>query len=58
MEKNITMSENLMMIRDPNTFFFNFDWSKLVDENLKHELYNKQWIIRKKKQDLTTIVKI
>ena len=25
-----------MMIADPKTFCFNFDWSKDVDENLKH----------------------
>ena len=25
------------MIRDPKTFCFNFDWTKDVDENLKHE---------------------
>ena len=25
------------VIRDPKTFFFNFDWPKDVDENLKHE---------------------
>ena len=25
------------MIRDPKTFYFNFNWSKDVDENLKHE---------------------
>ena len=26
------------MIRDPKTFYFNFDWPKYVDENLKHEI--------------------
>ena len=25
-------------MRDPNTFCFNFDWPKDVDENLKHEI--------------------
>ena len=25
------------VIRDPKTFFFNFDWPKDVDENLKYE---------------------
>ena len=24
------------MITDPKTFYFDFDWSKNVDENLKH----------------------
>ena len=28
----------MIMIRDPKTFCFNFDWSKDVDENLKHEI--------------------
>ena len=27
----------MIVIRDPNTFCFNFDLSKDVDENLKHE---------------------
>ena len=26
------------MIRDPKSFFFNFDWPKNVDENLKHKI--------------------
>ena len=26
------------MIRDPKRFYFNFDWPKHVDENLKHEI--------------------
>ena len=25
------------MIKDPKTFYFDFDWPKDVDENLKHE---------------------
>ena len=28
---------NVVAIRDPKTFSFNFDWSKYVDEDLKHE---------------------
>ena len=32
------MEENTIVIRDPETFFFNFDWSKHVAENLKHEI--------------------
>ena len=30
------MEENMIVIRDPKTFCFNFDWPKYVDENLKH----------------------
>ena len=32
------MEENMIVIRDPKTFCFNFDWPKDVDENLKYEL--------------------
>ena len=32
------MEENIIMIRDPKTFCFNFDLPKYVDENLKHEI--------------------
>ena len=32
------MEENLIVIREPKTFCFNFDWPKDVDENLKHEI--------------------
>ena len=28
----------MIMIRDPKTFCFHFDWHKGVDENLKHEI--------------------
>ena len=31
------MEENMIVIRDPKTFCFNFDWLKDVNENLKHE---------------------
>ena len=38
----------MIVIRDPKTFSFNFDWPKYVDENLKHEIeliyYKKQRI--------------
>ena len=30
------MKENNIVIRDPKTFYFDFDWPKVVDENLKH----------------------
>ena len=32
------MEENMIVIRDPKTFYFDFDWLKDVDENLKHEI--------------------
>ena len=32
------MEENMIVIRDPKTFCFNFDWPEVVDENLKHEI--------------------
>ena len=28
----------MIVIKDPKTFCFNFNWSKDVDENLKHEI--------------------
>ena len=28
----------MIVIRDPKTFCFNFDWLKYVDESLKHEI--------------------
>ena len=31
------MEEKIKVIRDPKTFFFNFDWPKDVDENWTHE---------------------
>ena len=31
------MEENLIVIRDPKTFCFDFDRPKYVDENLKYE---------------------
>ena len=38
----------MIMIRDPKTFYFDFDWPKDVDENLKHEIE----FIRKSNQSL------
>ena len=32
------MKESIIVIRDPKTICFNFDWPKDVDENLKHEI--------------------
>ena len=34
----IIMDKNMIVIRDPKTFCFNFDLPKDVDENLKHEI--------------------
>ena len=28
----------MVVIREPQNFYFNFDWPKKVDENLKHEM--------------------
>ena len=32
------MEETMIVIRDSKTFCFDFDWSKYVNENLKHEI--------------------
>ena len=32
------MEENMIVIRDPKTFCFNFDCPKDVDDNLKHKI--------------------
>ena len=32
------MEENMIVIREHKTFYFDFDWSNSVDENLKHEI--------------------
>ena len=34
----IIMEENMIVIRDLKTFYFDFDWPKNVDENLKHKI--------------------
>ena len=31
------MEENMIVIRDPKTYYFDFDWPKDADENLKHK---------------------
>ena len=38
--KNVTfqVKENMIVIRDLKTFYFDFDWPKDDDENLKHEI--------------------
>ena len=30
------MEENMIVIRDPKSFCFNFKWPKCFNENLKH----------------------
>ena len=32
------MEENMIVIRHPKTFCFNFDWPKYVGGNVKHEI--------------------
>ena len=39
------MEEHPIVITDPKTFYFNFDWPKDVDENLKHKI---EFIIKSK----------
>ena len=31
------MEVNMVVLREPKTFYFDFDWPKNVDENLKHK---------------------
>ena len=55
------MKENMIMIRDPKTIYFDFHWPKNVDENLKHEIEfikkcNESLAENKKKRDWTIIV--
>ena len=38
------MDENQIVIRDPKSFCFNFDWPKDVDEHLKHK---NEYVIKK-----------
>ena len=44
MEEDIIMEQNMIMIRDPKTFCFNFEWPEDVDENLKYKI---KFIIKK-----------
>ena len=37
----------MIVIRDPKTFCFNFDWHKDCDENLKHKI---EFIIKQMSQ--------
>ena len=38
MEENIIIEENMIVIRDPKTFYFNFDFPKDVNKNLIYEI--------------------
>ena len=38
MEENIIIEENMIVIRDPKTFRFDFNLPTYVDENLKNEI--------------------
>ena len=49
------MEENMIVIRDPKTFYFNFDWPKYVDEYLKHEI---QFIIKSNESLAESNIKI
>ena len=40
------MKENMIVIRDSQTFHFDFDWPKDVDKNLKHKI---EFIIKSNK---------
>ena len=43
------LEENMIVIRDPKSFCFNFDWPKYVDENLKYET---EFMIKRKNESL------
>ena len=58
------MGKNIMVIRDPKTFYFNFNKKFNVDKNLKHKI---EFIIKSnrflaenriEKRDWTIIIKI
>ena len=34
----LIVEQNMIVIRNPKTFCFNFDWLKDVDENFKYEI--------------------
>ena len=45
------MEENMIVIRDPKTVYFYFDWPKDVDENLKHETCEIEQLLLKHKRE-------
>ena len=48
------MEGNIIMIKDPKNFCFNFDWRKDADENLKHEI---EFIIKSNESSADNIIK-
>ena len=48
------MEENIIVIRDPKTFSFNFDLPKDVDENFRHET---EYIIKSNESSVEIIMK-
>ena len=48
------MEENMIVIRDPKTYCFNFDLPKDFDENLKHEI---EFIIKSNESLAEIIIK-
>ena len=48
------MEENMIMIRDPKTFYFNYDLPKYIDENLKREI---EFIIKNNESLAEIIIK-
>ena len=51
----------MIVIRDPKTFYFDFDWSKDVDKNLNHEIEfrkksNRSWAENKIKNDIEQLL--
>ena len=49
------MEENIIVIRDPKTFSFNFDLPKDVDENFRHET---EYIIKSNESSVEIIMKM
>ena len=48
------IEQNMIVIRNPKTFCFNFIWPKHVDENLKHEI---EFIIKTNKSSSENKIK-
>ena len=54
MEENIIMEENMIVVRDPKTFCFNFDLPKYVEKNLKPDF---EFIIKSNESLAKIIIK-
>ena len=48
------MEENMILTRDPKKFYFDCDWPKDVDENLKHKI---EFIIKSNEYLAENIIK-